>query len=323
MDDKEIRRLHKGKFTASKLGCPRSQALHVLGYEAKFGKKILVKFEEGKEHDEVMKEEAEEEFEDYFVPEPLVLTLKEGDTTARLALSPDGERDNEIVEFKGLAASFWNSLNSEEDIRNGSDLTQKYYKQVQAYAGAFKKGIIRFRMKNKKNLKVKDIVFKANPKIWEGIKNELIDIQILLDKGELPPVSCSKKAEKNCPYRMVCREKTALEIAGIEEKKLSANTQSKLTRFVELYLEAKIKRDVLEIDSEKLKNGIAAIMKSHGQREQKLIPGNVKFGVRYREKKNQEDIDFYVDEGSIRIDQQPEPYCDVRASKKKGGKKEP
>ncbi|GAH02229.1 unnamed protein product [marine sediment metagenome] len=192
-EEKYFEELHKGRYSGSKLGCPRAQALHILGHKAVYPEKLKVKFGEGKEHDEVMKEEAEEEFKDFHVPNSLVLKLVRGETTAEMSFTPDGLRTDEVVEFKGLAPSYWNTLRTEDDFKEGTDLTKKYYNQVQAYAGAFKKTMIRFRIKNKKNLKVKDIVFKANPKSWVELKNTVMNIQELLDEGKLPPKDCPKK----------------------------------------------------------------------------------------------------------------------------------
>ena len=57
-------------------------------------------------------------------------------------------------------------------------------------------------------------------------------------------------------------------------------------------------------------------MKSHGQREQELVPGTIKYGIRYKERKNSDDIDFYVAKGKIRVEQAPEEYCAVYAKGK-------
>jgi len=313
MENKEMEKLHEGRFSGSKLGCPRAQALHILGYKAVFPKKLQTKFEEGMEHDEEMKKEAEEEFEDFYVPNSLILKLTRGETTAEMTLTPDGLRGNEVVEFKGLAASYWNSLRTEGDLKEGSDLAKKYYNQVQAYAGAFKRSMIRFRIKNKKNLKVKDIVFKANPKIWEGIKNQILDIQELLDKGNLPPKDCSIRTEKGCWYRTDCKGQRAEEVEAVEEKPLSYDVKSRLSRHVESYLEIKTAIEKLEEDKEKLHAAIKEIMKSHGQREQELVPGTVKYGIRYKSKKNKEDIEALVEKGKIRVEESPEEYCSVYA----------
>jgi len=311
METSYFEKLHKGRYSGSKLGCPRAQALHILGHEAVFPKKLQVKFVEGTEHDEVMKGEAEEDFKDFYVPKPRILKLTRGETTAEVSLSPDGLRIGEVLEFKGLASSYWNSLRTEEDLITGSELTRKYYNQVQAYAGAFGKPIIRLRIKNKKNLKTKDIIFKADPKIWRGIKDMIMDIQELLDKGELPPKDCSSDVEKKCFYRIACRQERAKEVEEVEEKPLSPGSVSTLTRFTELYLALGVDLDKLEKDKEKLLKAIKDIMKSHGQREQELVPGTVKYGIRYKQMKNKEDIDFYVEKGRIRVEESPEEYCAI------------
>lgn len=312
----DIKKLHEKRYSASKLGCPRAQALHILGYEAVYPKKLLVKFGEGHEHDVVMKEEAEEEFKDFYVPGSTVLKLTRGKTIAEIALSPDGLREKELVEFKGLAASFWNSLRTEKDIKEGTDLTKKYYQQVQAYAGAFKKPIIRFRVKNKKNLKVKDIVFKANPKIWAEIKDMILNIQELLDKGDLPKKNCPSNTEKNCFYRGSCRERVAAEVEAIPTMPLEYNAKKTLTLAVETYLSLKGKIDKLEEDKEKVSRGIKEVMKSYGQREQELALGTVKYGIRYKERKNKEDIEALVEKGKIRVEQDPEEYCTIYPKEK-------
>jgi len=314
--DKDMERLHTGRYSGSKLGCPRAQALHILGYEAVYPKKLQVKFGEGMEHDEVMKEEAEEEFDDFHVPKSLILKLTRGETTAEMSFTPDGLREDEVVEFKGLAASFWNSLRTEGDLKEGTDLTKKYYNQVQAYAGAFKKTMIRFRIKNKKNLKVKDIVFKANPKSWVELKNTVMNIQELLDKGDLPPKNCTREMEKKCFYRRDCKGERAKEVELVEKKSLAPSTISKITRFTETYLNLGTDLDRIEIDREKLLREIKEIMKDHGQREQELVPGTIKYGIRYKERKNSDDIDFYVEKGKIRVEQAPEEYCAVYAKGK-------
>jgi len=306
-------KLHEGRFSGSKLGCPRAQALHVLGHEAVYGKKLEAKFEEGGEHDEEMKREAEEEFEDFWVPNSRIIRLTRGETTAEISLSPDGLRDEEVVEFKGLAASFWNSLHTEEDLKIHSPLTKKYYNQVQAYAGAFKKPKIRFRIKNKRNLKVRDIVFKSKYKYWEDLKNQIMDIQEILDKGGLPPRTCSRKEEKRCLYKKACREAIGKEIENMEKIRLSSSTKSELSRLVELYLERKNKIDVLEAEQDKLRLKVKDIMRTHGQREQELVPGTVLYGVRYKERRNAEDIEELVNAGKIRMEEAPEEYCSIFA----------
>lgn len=317
---KTIKEVHVGRYSGSGLGCPRSQALHILGYEPVYGKKLKEKFGEGAEHDEVMKEEAEEEFDDFEAPTvSTIFKLTRGDTTAEMSLTPDGIRDEEIVEFKGLAASFSNSLKTEKDIMTHSALSKKYYRQVQAYAGAFKKPMIRFRIKNKKNLKVHDIIFKANPRIWAEIKNEIMNTQELLNQGKLPEKSCNSKEEKYCPYRVACKKRIAEEVEEIKAKPLSYNTKSELTRFIELYLGLKADIESLEADKEKLFQGIKKIMKSHGQREQELVPGTVKYGIRYKERKNAEDIEALVEAGEIRTEEAPEEYCAVYGKGDKDG----
>lgn len=315
-ENREMEKLHKGRYSGSKLGCPRAQALHILGYETVIPQKLQTKFGEGMEHDEVMKEEAGEEFEDFYVPSSLILKLTRGETTAEMSFSPDGLREDEVVEFKGLAISYWNSLRTEEDLKEGGDLAKKYYNQVQAYAGAFKKKMIRFRIKNKKNLKVKDIVFKANPKSWVELKNTVMNIQELLDKGDLPPKDCTRETEKKCFYRKDCKAVRAREVEEVEKKTLAPSTISKITRFTETYLNLGTDLDRIEIDREKLLKEIKEIMKSHGQREQELVPGTIKYGIRYKERKNSEDIDFYVEKGKIRVEQAPEEYCAVYAKGK-------
>lgn len=313
MESEEYKELHKGRYSGSKLGCPRAQALHILGYEAEPPKRMQTKFEEGAEHDEEMKREAEEEFGDFYVPPPLILKLTRGKTMAEISLSPDGLREKEIIEFKGLSASFWNSLRTEEDIKTVSTLTKKYYRQVQAYAGAFGKPTIRFRIKNKKNLKTRDIIFKANPKIWKGIKSEIMDIQEFLDEDKLPEKGCTPEQEKKCFYRKSCKDERAREVKLVEEKPLSYNTKSKLTRFVENYLSIKTEIDKLEMNKNRLHLAIKEIMKSHGQREQELVPGIVKYGIRDKEFKNKGDIEALVEEGKIRVEKSPEEYCSVYA----------
>ena len=311
MEDKEMERLHAGRYSGSKLGCPRAQALHILGYEAVYPKKLQVKFGEGMEHDEVMKEEAGEEFSDFYVPKSLILKLTRGETTAEMSFSPDGLREDEVVEFKGLAVSYWNSLRAEEDLKEGTDLTKKYYNQVQAYAGAFKKKMIRFRIKNKKNLKVKDIVFKANPKSWVELKNTVMNIQELLDDGDLPPKNCTRETEKKCFYRGDCKRERAKEVEIVEKKPLSPGSVSTLTRFTETYLNLGVNLDKLESDREKLLREIKEIMKDHGQREQEVVPGTIKYGIRYKQLKNKEDVEALVEAGKIRVEDNPEEYCAV------------
>lgn len=313
MEDKEMERLHTGRYSGSKLGCPRAQALHILGYKAVIPKKLQTKFGEGMEHDEVMKEEAEEEFEDFYVPDSLILKLTRGETTAEMSFTPDGLREDEVVEFKGLAVSYWNTLRTEGDLKEGTDLTKKYYNQVQAYAGAFKKKMIRFRIKNKKNLKVKDIVFKANPKSWVELKNTVMNIQELLDDGDLPPKNCTRETEKKCFYRGDCKRERAKEVEIVEKKPLSPSSVSTLTRFTETYLSLGVDLDKLEGDREKLLREIKEIMKSHGQREQELVPGTIKYGIRYKQQKNKEDVDALVESGKIRVEDNPEEYCAVYA----------
>lgn len=314
MKKEDYDKLHEGRFSGSKLGCPRAQALHVLGHEPVFSKKLETKFEEGGEHDEEMKREAEEEFDDFFVPPSRVIKLTRDDTTAEISLSPDGLRDKEVVEFKGLAASFWNALRTEENLKTYSALTKKYYNQVQAYAGAFQKPWIRFRIKNKRNLKVRDIVFKSNPKYWQDLKNQVMDIQKILDEGGLPPRNCSRKEEKRCPYKKACREAIGKEIDNMKAIPLKGHTKSELTRLVELYLEREGKVKSLEEEKDKLHVKIKQIMRTHGQREQQLVPGIVTYGVRYKSKRNADDIEELVEAGKIRVEESPEEYCYISAA---------
>lgn len=309
-------KLHKGRFSGSNLGCPRAQALRISGYEPVISKRMSEKFSEGREHDEEMKHEAMEDFEDFYLPGSVVVKLKRGDTVAEISATPDGLREEEVVEFKGLSASFWNSIRDVDDLKDGSPLARKYYKQTQAYAGIFKKPKIRFRIKNKRNLKTKDILYDADPEMWTQIKNEIIDVQELLDAGELPPKKCSKQEEKYCFYKKDCLNLLAEKVEETQEKELDPMNEQELNSLLQVYIEIKEKISELEIIRKETADNMKEIMKSFGKREVAFDEGEIKYGIRYKVYKNKEDIDKLVEEGKIKTEERAEEYLAVYPTKK-------
>lgn len=304
-------KLHDGRYSGSNLGCEMGMALRVMGYKPTISKKLRKIFDLGHEHDLVMKEEAEEEFDDYYLPKSKVIVLRRGKTRAEVVLSPDGLRDDEVIEFKGLSPSNFNSIKTVQDLKGGKGLFQKYYNQVQIYAGGFKKPIIRFRIKNKKNLKVKDLLFKFNPKIYNQLKNKIMDVQEILDKGRFPTEDCSSAERKYCYYSSQCRGVQAKISAEQPKVKLSSKIKRKLFQKALSYLEVSRELKAIEAEKDGLKAEIKLIMRSHGQKEISNNEVFVKFGVRYKNYKDAEAVEKLVESGKIPVTEVPEEYLSV------------
>jgi len=302
--------LREGRFTGSKLGCPRMMALAYQGVEAVISKKLQAAFDEGQEHDEVMKTEAQEEWGDNFKsPEPAMVVLSRGNVKAEVIITPDGLLPKELVEFKSLSSYNYNLLRTEEDLRNGSDLFRKYWDQVQFYAGAYGKRVIRFRVRNKTNRKTKDIVFKARLKEYKRIEKKILDVKELLDKGQLPPMGCQNP--KWCMYGTSCKQIGIEKFENAKTKPLTKPLKSALELAAEYYYE--LGQRIKELTSERAvhRQTIAETFASHGQREIQLGKYLAKYGVRYKNLKNKEDIEKLVDEGKIRVEEVPEDYVTV------------
>lgn len=321
----EIQKLHAGRFSGSKLQCPRQMALHVLGYEAEISKRLKTIFEEGQEHDEVMKEEALEEFDDFVVPKSTLFRFTGiwiNDRTkisAEVILSPDGLRPDEVVEFKSLSTNNYNSIRTVEDLSDPdtSPLFRKYYNQTQMYAGAFEKKKIRMRLRNKRNFKTKDIIYDADPDHYVELRDMILEVQKMINDGELPPISCPKTEQKRCMYRTACKQLQAREIEQAEEKKLSSKEAKKLSAAAAKYTEYSIKIKAMEDAKSIERDRIAEIMHDHGKREVDVNGYLVKYGIRYKTIKDRETIDELVLEGKIPVKEVPEEYVFVEREEDK------
>ena len=309
--------IHTGRLSGSKLGCPKSMAFHLMGIEPEYSQRTLDKFEEGQEHDEVMKEEAQEEFDDFRVPPPSMFILQRGETKLEVVASPDGIRDEaqELVEFKGLAPSLWNTIKTEEDLKEGSGLLRKYYNQVQFYAGHFKLKKIRFRIKNKRNLKVKDILFSANAAEYKRLQNIMLDVKEAVDAGKLPDTSCSAKEMKYCAYSTACRGALAEEVEKTKKQSLTSAALKKLKQTTDSYVAVVKKIEPLENEKAELRAELIGVMKEFGQREVTLDNAVVKYGIRYKNQKDKKVIESLVLQGMIPTTEVPEEYLAVYPKK--------
>jgi len=309
-----IARAHKDRFHGSGLGCPRQMALKKLGYKSKVSKKLAQIFEIGHEIDEVMKEEAVEEFgEDFTSPETKLLSFKAKDgTVAKVAVTPDGLLPNELLEFKGLSSNNSNAVKTEEDLRDGAPLFQKYYNQVQFYAGIFKKDKIRFRIKNKRNMKNKDIVFAADPVYYKKLKGMVLDTQRIMDRGQLPPVNCNAQERKFCRLSTICKKMEISQYADVKEEEFNKTESKKLLRLASESRALKLQIDELEVARSDITDALKELMRTHGKRQEQVGDYVVKYGIRYREIKDKEVIANLVEKGMIPTTEEPAEYLEVR-----------
>lgn len=322
MPDQDFVKSHEGRFSGSRLGCARSMALDITGYERVYSARTEKLFEIGQEHDAVMKEEAEEEFDDFHVPSAKVITYKRGKSKAEAIFTPDGLREHEVVEFKGLSANNFNSIRTEADLTGpgASPLFKKYYLQTQVYAGAFKKPNIRLRLKNKKNLKVKDILYKADPKVYEDIVNTMIDVQEAVNQGRIPQATCGNKEAKFCPHRDACLKAMVSEAESIPKTEIPKKELKSMFTLSSEYHKLGEEIKALELRRGELGALIKETMRAHGQREQDNGTYFIKYGVRYRQLKDKATIDRLVEEGVILVKDSPEEYLSVSKEENDGGR---
>ena len=302
------------KFSASSLSfCPRQMVLSFLGVKKTISPFLMKIFEIGNEFDAVFKEEAYEEWDDYYAPKAKIFQVSNGKTKALIRLTPDGIRPNEIVEFKGLSPNNFNTVKTEEDLTgpNATPLFQKYAMQVETYAHFYKKKWIRFRVKNKRNLKQKDIVYKASPARWQVVRLMILKAKEMVDFKRYPTPSCSSREKKTCLFKDSCNAMTADEIDVIKEKDMNKFTRAIMYNIMKSYLETNgsIKRleEIKNDLSQKMKNE----MKKHGKKEFEQNNMMVKYGVRWKQQKDKETIDKLVERGMIPTKDVPEEYLRV------------
>lgn len=307
-------KIREGRFTGSGLGCPRMMALNILGHKMKISKKLKSIFAEGQEHDTVLKEEAEEEWDDFEVPDSTIFKITLDDMEAEAVLSPDGLRPDEVVEFKSLSSNNYNSMKTEEDLagEDASPLFKKYYYQTQFYAGAFGKKQIRMRVRNKRNHKTKDIIYPANKEIYDELIDRILKVKAILDKNELPPVTCNEKEKKFCRHSTICKQMISKDFEQIPQQEIKGKFKINLAKLVKKYRELKQTIDELKMQKDDLSNQMKEIMRGHGQREWGGVQGLiVKYGIRYKNIKDKETVQELVDNGTIPTEEVPEEYLVV------------
>ena len=308
------------KFSASSLShCPRQMVLSFLGVKKTISPFLMKIFEIGNEFDVVFKEEAEEEWDDYVAPKARIFQVSGGKTKALIKLTPDGIRPNEIVEFKGLSPNNFNTVKTEEDLigPNATPLFQKYALQVETYAHFYKKKWIRFRVKNKRNLKQKDIVYKASPARWKQAERMILEAKRMVDAKKYPIPSCSSKEKKTCLFKDSCNAMTADEIDVIKEKKLTVTARKRLIVMSKSYRDLSDQVKVLEEIKGDMSNGLKSIMKQFGKKEFESRGTMIKYGVRWKQQKDKETIDKLVERGMIPTKDVPEEY--LRVDRMEGG----
>lgn len=297
---------HKGRISGSRVGCPRMIGLIMMGKERNLISERLRKiFDIGQEYDEVMKDEADEEFPDFEAPETEIFKFRRGSTIAEVALTPDGLRKDEVIEFKGLSPNNYNAIRTEEDLRDGSPLFQKYWNQVQIYAGAFKKRWIRFRVKNKRTQKSKDIRFKANPQEFTRIKNLIMDVKEKVDKGELPEIHCSGKEMKFCSYSKACVDARA---DSVSTRKLTKTGKEKIEGLADKIIDLQDQIDPVKHEIENLRDEVRKLMARYGQRSFQSKKAKVAYGIRYRTSPNKDDIQKLIESEQIRTEEVGSEY---------------
>ena len=302
------------KFSASSLShCPRQMVLSFLGVKKTISPFLMKIFEIGNEFDVVFKEEAEEEWDDYYAPKAKLFLVSNDKTKALIKLTPDGIRPNEIVEFKGLSPNNFNTVKTEEDLigPNVTPLFQKYALQVETYAHFYKKKWIRFRVKNKRNLKQKDIVYKASPARWKKAEKMILEAKAMVDSKKYPIPSCSSREKKTCLFKDSCTQMTADEIDVIKEKNMSVNTKGIMGEWVRLYINLSADIKEMELKKNRLSARLKGTMKDHGKKEFESDGVMVKYGVRWKQQKDKETINKLVERGMIPVKEVPEEYLRV------------
>lgn len=297
-------------FTSSDLSCPMQMALSYLGFEKTIPERMKKIFEIGHEFDQAMKEEAEEEWDDFYAPRSHKLAiLKRGNTRALVKYTPDGIRDDSIVEFKGLSPTNWNTLRDSNDLI-GPDTTplfRKYGRQVEMYAHLEDKEWIVFRAKNKRNLSNKTITYRASPKRYREIKNMILDVKELIDNGDLPDCTCKGYERKSCFYKKSCATARAEWFENRKSENPTREAEQQLENlkeaFSELYKEIKESEEKKEAVSREIKR----LMRQFGQREWE----GIKYGFRWKQYKDKDVIEKLVQEGKIPVTDAPEEYLSV------------
>jgi hypothetical protein len=303
---------HSGKFSGSRMGCKRMMALSVLGYKSVISKKLKSIFEEGQEHDEVMKEEAYEEWDDYDAPEPHDFIIKTSNGgPAKIVATPDGIRPDEIVEFKSLSSNNFNSLKTVEDL-DETPLFRKYMKQMQLYCGLFGKKKIRLRIKNKRNLKTRDIMIPFDPKIYNQLLADIKEVQEYINDNKLPPPdNCSPEELKFCRLSKDCSALMAKEAADQPAKPFTTKESKQFFALAFDSRSIKLQIDKLTAERDGITLQLKALMREHGQRE--VEDGNlrVKYGFRTKLDKDKEAIQRLVEDGTIPAYEREEEYLVV------------
>ena len=303
---------HGGKFSGSRLGCKRMMALSVLGYKSVISKKLQSIFDEGQEHDVVMKEEAYEEWDDYDAPESEEFTIKTGNgSPAKIIATPDGIRPDEIVEFKSLSSNNFNSLKTVEDL-DETPLFRKYMKQMQFYCGLFEKKQIRLRIKNKRNLKTRDIIIPFSKATYAGLLRDIREVQEYINEGKLPPPdNCTPEELKFCRLSKDCSALMAKEAADQPAKPFTPKEAKQFFSMALKSRELKLKMDELKAQRDQITLQLKTEMREHGQNE--VEDGNlrVKYGFRTKLDKDKDTIQRLVEDGTIPAYEREEEYLVV------------
>ena len=302
---------HEGRFSGSRLDCPRSMVLQAMGYKPEISKKLETIFEEGKEHDEQLKKEAQEEWgDDFKVPESHIVKIKTSEGPAEVTVTPDGLLPKEVVEFKSLSAHNYSMVNNPEDF-NSTQLFRKYLNQGQFYAGVFNKDTIRFRVRNKKNLKTKDIIIPFDVDLYSDLVDMVKESWVHLKKGTLPPCECPADEEKWCKVSKHCKALAVADYEKLPKKDFQAGETKTLKELAGESREIKKKIDDLTSKRETITSILKKMMREHGQREFGIGKFFVKYGIRWKTEKDKEDIEKCIEDGLIKTRDVPEEYLAV------------
>lgn len=307
---------HEGRFSGSKLECPRSMVLQAMGYKPEISKKLEDIFAEGREHDEQLKKEAAEEWGlDFIVPESSIARIKTPAGPAEVTVTPDGILPDEIVEFKSLSASNYNMMNNAGDLQ-ATPLFRKYYNQAQFYAGVFDKDKIRFRVRNKKNHKTKDIMVPFDQDHYSDLVDMVKQAWMHLKEGSLPPCECSEEEKKFCRVERHCRALAVADYEKMPRREIQAGTRATLRELARDSRRLKSEIDDKSALRDEITSKLKKIMREHGQREVTEGKFFVKYGIRWKSEKDKEDIEKCIEEGLIKTRDVPEEYLTVEEDDK-------
>jgi hypothetical protein len=259
-----------------------------------------------------MKEEAYEEWDDYDAPESHDFIIKTSNgEPAKIIATPDGVRPDEIVEFKSLSSNNFNSLKTVEDL-DETPLFRKYMKQMQLYCGLFGKEKIRLRIKNKRNLKTRDIMIPFEPKTYKQLLADIKEVQEYINDGKLPPPdNCSPEELKFCRLSKDCSSLMAKEAADRPAKPFTPKESKQFFVLALKSRELKLKLDELKAQRDQITLQLKTEMREHGQNE--VEDGNlrVKYGFRTKLDKDKETIQRLVEDGTIPAYEREEEYLVV------------